>query len=198
MNITAIEDLARPEVVKAMDSDGNGKGEVWIGADGWASANVNQVKLRDYGLYDAGIEPIRAAEAVKNARVLDSIKKGEGYAFYCYKPHAIWGMADVVMLTEPKHDPAKYKMVQPKEDADWYKKSYVASKDALKKIQIGWGTSLESKSPAIVEFFKNFQLTGDDVSAMAYAISVEKKQPADVARTWMKNNKSKVDGWLGL
>ena len=31
-------------------------------------------------------------EAVKNARVLDSIKKGEGYAFYCYKPHAIWGI----------------------------------------------------------------------------------------------------------
>ena len=50
-----------------MDSDGNGKGEFWIGADGWASANVNQVKLRDYGLYDAGIEPIRAAEAVITA-----------------------------------------------------------------------------------------------------------------------------------
>ena len=186
MNITAIEDLGRPEVVKAMDSDGNGKGEFWIGADGWASANVNQVKLRDYGLYDAGIEAIRAAEAVKNARVLDSIKKGEGYAFYCYKPHAIWGMADVVMLEEPKAD------------ADWYNKSYVASKDALKQIQIGWATSLESQSPAIVEFFKNFQLTADDVSAMAYAISVEKKAPADVARAWMNANKSTVDGWLGL
>ena len=81
---------------------------------------------------------------------------------------------------------------------DRYKKSYVASKDALKKIQIGWGTSLESKSPAIVEFFKNFQLSADDVSLMAYQISVEKKDPAAVARTWMKNNKSKVDGWLGL
>ena len=114
MKITAIEDLGRPEVVKAMDSDGNGKGEFWIGADGWASANVNQVKLRDYKLYDAGIEPIRAAEAVKNARVLDSIKKGEGYAFYCYKPHAIWGMADVVMLEEPTYDPSKYKMIHQK------------------------------------------------------------------------------------
>ena len=40
------------------------------------------------------LNPSEAAEAVKNARVLDSIKKGEGYAFYCYKPHAIWGMAD--------------------------------------------------------------------------------------------------------
>ena len=74
MNITAIEDLG-DQVVKAMDSDGNGKGEFWIGADGWASANVNQVKLRDYKLYDAGIEPIRAAEAVKNAKFLTRSKK---------------------------------------------------------------------------------------------------------------------------
>jgi len=198
MNITSIFDLGRPEVVAAMDSDGNGKGEFWIGADGWASANVNQVKLRDYKLYDSGIEPIRAAEAVKNARVLDSIKKGEGYAFYCYKPHAIWGMADIVMLSEPTYDPAKYKMIQPKADPDWYTKSYVASKDALKQIQIGWGTSLESKSPAIVEFFNNFQLTADDVSWLAYEVSVNKRDPGEVARDWMGKNAKTVDGWLGL
>ena len=198
MNITAIEDLGRPEVVKAMDSDGNGMGEFWIGADGWASANVNQVKLREYRLYDAGIEPIRAAEAVKNARVLDSIKKKEGYAFYCYKPHAIWGMADVVMLEEPPFDPEKYKMIQPKEDPDWYNKSYVATKDALKNIQIAWAVSLESKSPAIVGFFEKFQLTADDVSWMAFEISVQKRDPAEVAREWMNNNKATVDGWLGL
>ena len=58
--------------------------------------------------------------------------------------------------------------------------------------------TLEAKSPAIVEFFNNFQLTADDVSAMAYAVSVEKKNPADVARAWMEANKSTVDGWLGL
>ena len=68
MDITSIFDLGRPEVVAAMDSDGNGKGEFWIGADGWASANVNEVKVRDYKLLDAGIEPVRAAEAVKNAK----------------------------------------------------------------------------------------------------------------------------------
>ena len=128
--------MERPEVVKAMDSDGNGKGEFWIGADGWASANVNQVKLRDYGLHDAGIEPIRAAEAVKNARVLDSIKKGEGYAFYCYKPHAIWGMADVVMLEEPKFDPAKYKMVNPKRMLTGTKNLMLLRKMHLKKFKL--------------------------------------------------------------
>ncbi len=36
-----------------------------------------KLNLRDYGLYDAGIEPIRAAEAVKNARVLTQLKKAK-------------------------------------------------------------------------------------------------------------------------
>jgi len=107
-------------------------------------------------------------------------------------------MADVVMLTEPTHDPEKYIMIQPKTDADWYTKSYVASKDALKNIQIGWGTSLEAKSPAIVEFFNNFQITADDVSWMAFEVSVNKRASADVVREWIANNEGTVDGWLGL
>ncbi|MEP0644848.1 glycine betaine ABC transporter substrate-binding protein, partial [Parasphingorhabdus sp.] len=40
-NITDIADLGRPDVASLMDSDGDGKGEMWIGAPGWASANVN-------------------------------------------------------------------------------------------------------------------------------------------------------------
>jgi hypothetical protein len=107
-------------------------------------------------------------------------------------------MSDVVMLEEPPYDPAKYKMIQPKADADWYKKSYVASKDALKQIQIGWGTSLESNSRAIVEFFKNFKITADDVSWMAFQVSVKNRAPGEVARELMSKNKSTVDGWLGL
>ena len=48
--ITDIADLGRPDVAAKMDSDGNGKGEMWIGAPGWASANVNEVNVRDYKL----------------------------------------------------------------------------------------------------------------------------------------------------
>ena len=197
MNITDIADLGRPEVAAAMDSDGNGKGEMWIGAPGWASANVNEVKTRDYGLLDF-IEPIRAEESVKTARIKDSIAKGEGYAFYCYKPHAVWFMFDVEMLSEPTYDPAKYVMVQPSDDADWYEKSSVATKDALKQVQIAWSNSLEERSPAIAEFFANFQLSADDVSNLAFEISANGKDPADVAKAWVDANSDKVDSWLGL
>ncbi|MGP6087026.1 ABC transporter substrate-binding protein [Antarctobacter jejuensis] len=196
-NITDIADLGRPDVAALMDSDGNGKGELWIGAPGWASANVNEVKVRDYGLLDF-IEPIRAEESVKTARIKDSIAKGEGYAFYCYKPHAVWFMFDVEMLTEPSYDPEKYVMVQPSDDADWYDKSMVASKDALKQVQIAWSNSLADRSPAIAEFFANFALTADDVSQLAYEISANGRDPAEVAAEWVENNSDRVDTMLGL
>ena len=196
-NITDITDLGRPDVAALMDSDGNGKGEIWIGAPGWASANVNEVKVRDYGLSDF-LEPIRAEEAVKTARIKDSIAKGEGYAFYCYTPHAVWYMFDVVMLTEPTYDPEKYKMVQPSDDADWFAKSYVASKDALKQVQISWSLSLEDRSPAIAEFFSRFSLEANDVSSFAYEISGKGREPADVAKEWIEANPDRVDAWLGL
>ncbi|MEM6971233.1 MAG: glycine betaine ABC transporter substrate-binding protein [Pseudomonadota bacterium] len=196
-NITDIADLGRPDVAAAMDSDGNGKGEMWIGAPGWASANVNEVKVRDYGLLDF-VEPVRAEESVKTARIKDSIAKDEGYAFYCYKPHAVWFMFDVVMLSEPTHDPAKYVMFQPSDRPDWYEASNVASKDALKDVQIAWSKSLADRSPAIAEFFANFVVTADDVSSFAFEIAGQGRDPEEVALEWVENNPDKVDAWLGL
>ena len=196
-NITDIADLGRPDVAALMDSDGNGKGEMWIGAPGWASANVNEVMVRDYGLL-VFIEPFRAEESVNTARIKDSIAKGEGYAFYCYKPHAVWVMFDVVMLSEPTYDSAKYTMVQPSDDADWYEKSSVSTKDALKQVQIAYSKTLPDRSPAIAEFFERFSVTADDVSNFAFEISGNGRDPAEFAREWVEANPDRVDAWLGL
>lgn len=196
-NITDIADLGRPDVALKMDSDGNGLGELWIGAPGWASANVNEVKVRDYDLMSF-IEPIRADESVKTARIKDAIAKDEGYAFYCYKPHAVWFMFDVTMLTEPTFDPAKYKMVQPSDSPDWFTESTVATKDALKNVQIAWSKSLNERSPAIAEFFGRFSLDADDVSSFAYEISGKGRDAGEVASEWIAANPDRVDAWLGL
>ena len=89
-------------------------------------------------------------------------------------------------------------MVQPNVSPDWKKKSFVASKDALKQIQIGWSLSLEKQSPAIAGFFKRFQLTADEVGKLAYEISTKKRDPNEVAKEYIKNNSKKVNSWLGL
>ena len=194
--VTSIFDLARPEIAKLMDSDGNGAGEIWIGAPGWASANVNEVKVRDYGLMPF-MEPIRADQAVMTARVGDAIKKGEGYAFYCYSPHAIWFQHDIVRLEEPAFDAEKYTALQPSDDPDWFEKSSVMTEDALKQVQIAYSNSLADRSPAIAELLANIALDGETVSSFAFEIEGG-KDPADVAKAWVEANGDRVDSWLGL
>ncbi|MEM6667405.1 MAG: glycine betaine ABC transporter substrate-binding protein, partial [Pseudomonadota bacterium] len=185
-NVTSIFDLARPEIASLMDSDGNGKGEIWVGAPGWASANVNQVKVRDYGL-EPFMEPVRADQAVMTATVGDSIRKGIGYAFYCYSPHAIWYQYDIVRLEEPPFDPEKYIALQPDQDPDWFEKSKVMTEDALKEVQIAYSKTLADRAPAVADLVANIQLTGEDVSNFAFQIEGG-KDAADVAKEWVAAN----------
>lgn len=195
--VTSIFDLARPEIAKLMDSDGNGKGEIWVGAPGWASANVNQVKVRDYGLLPF-MDPVRAEQSVMQATVGDSIAKGRGYAFYCYSPHAIWFLHDIVRLEEPPYDPAKYIMYQPSDDPNWYENSKVMSEDALKKVQVAYSKALRGRAPVIYEFLQNMKLNADDVSFFAYQIAGQKRDPDEVVNEWIADNSGRVDSWLGL
>lgn len=195
-NVTSIFDLARPEIAALMDSDGNGLGEIWIGAPGWASANVNEVKVRDYGLMPF-MEPIRADQAVMTATVGESIRREIGYAFYCYSPHAIWFQYDIVRLTEPPFDPEQYVAIQPSDDPDWFENSTVMTEDALKNVQIAYSATLSERSPAIADLLANIQLDGETVSDFAFQIEGG-MDPAEVARNWVAANSERVDSWLGL
>ncbi len=195
--ITSIYDLARPDIAEMLDSDGDGKGEIWIGAPGWNSANVNEIKVRDYGLLPF-MEPFRAEQTVNTNRVGDRIAKGEGVAFYCYAPEAIWFMHDIVQLEEPPHDPAKYKVVQASEDSEWLAKSKVETADAPREVQIAYSKSLEQRAPNIVRLLKSIALDTDTVSQWAFEMIVNKREPEEVVREWIDANPKRVDSWLGL
>ena len=195
--ITSIYDLARPEIARMLDSDGDGKGEIWIGAPGWNSSNVNEVKVRDYGLMPF-MQPFRAEQTVNANRVGDLISKGKGVAFYCYAPEAIWFMHDIVQLDEPPHDPAKYKMVQAAEDPDWFEKARVASADAPRRVQIAFSKTLEKRAPTTAQLLRRISLDTDTVSQWSYEIVVNKRAPEQVVRAWIQANPKRVDGWLGL
>ena len=101
-------------------------------------------------------------------------------------------------INSPENISSNILTVQPSDSANWYDDSYVASKDALKQVQIAYSGSLADRSPAIAEFFANFSLEADDVSSFAYEISGKGRDPAEVAKEWIEANPERVDAWLGL
>ncbi|MCY4148655.1 MAG: glycine/betaine ABC transporter substrate-binding protein [Gammaproteobacteria bacterium] len=195
--IKSVFDLATPEVAALTDRDGDGMGEIWVGAQGWASTKANSVKVRDYGITNF-FEPIIAEEEVASASIKDAINKDEGYVFYCYAPHFNWFIFDMVMLEEPEFDDSKYKMVQPAEDPDWFEKSRITTGDKPKTIHVGYSKSLEQRVPTIASFLSNIALDTETVNGWTHEIVVLKRDSEDVARAWVDENSDRVDSWLGL
>ena len=197
LGVSAVSELADPQVAAKLDSDGDGEGEIWIGAPGWFSTNVEKVKMRDYGLAEL-YEPEVIDETLAYARIEEKENKGEPYVFYCYTPHHIFAQYDLVMLEEPPHDEANWKMVQPDEDPQWMEKSSVASAWKPADIQLAWSTSLEERAPEVITLLENFKPTDDIVADWTYQMVVEGKDESQVAQEWIAENRETVDRWLGL
>ena len=195
--ISSIYDLATPEAQKLFDLNNDGKGEIWVGAPGWGSTKINQVKVRDYGIEDF-LEPTTEDEAVFYAKIAAAIKKRQGVVFYCYNPHYVHKLYDVTMVEEPANDPETYRMVQPDEDPQWFEKSHISSGDAKKTVRVAYSRSLEQRNPEVANLLKNIDLDNSAISAMTHAVVIEKQEPADVAKAWVAANGATVDKWLGL
>lgn len=196
-NIKSVFDLATPEAAKIMDRDGDGMGDMWVGAPGWASTKINTVKFRDYGISNF-FKAVEAEEEIATAAISDAINKGEGYAFYCYAPHYNWFVFDMVRLEEPAFDESKYDMKQPAEDPKWYENSKIETADKAKEIHVGYSKSLETRTPSVAQFLSKINLDTETVNNWTHEVIVKKRDSQEVAREWVAANSDRVDGWLGL
>lgn len=196
-NIKTVFDLATPEVAKLMDRDGDGMGDIWVGAPGWASTKINSVKVRDYGISNF-FTSIEAEEEVATASISDAMNKGEGYAFYCYAPHYNWFVFDMVRLEEPEYDAAQYDMKQPAEDPKWFENSSVSTGDEPKTIRVGYSVSLNERTPSVADFLSRIDIDTETVNNFTHEIVVKNRSSEEVAREWVEANSGLVDGWLGL
>lgn len=196
-NMKSVFDLGTPDAQKLYDSNGDGKGEVWVGASGWASTNVHKVKVRDYGI-ETFLEPTTEDETVFYARLKDAIADKKGVVFYCYKPHYVHALYDVTMIEEPEYDEAQYKIVQPDEDADWYNKSKITSGDRVKTVRVAHSKSLEERNAAAASFLANIDMDSQALSELTYKVVVQGNEIEGVVSEWIDANGKTVDGWLGL
>lgn len=196
-NMKSIFDLATPMAQDLYDTNGDGKGEIWVGASGWASTNVHKVKVRDYGI-ETFLEPTTEDETVFYSRLKDAIDQEQGVVFYCYSPHYVHALYDVTMIEEPEHDPSTYKIVQPDQDADWYQKSSITTGDQVKTVTVAYSKSLEERNAAAASFLSQINMNADELSQLTYQVVIQGQDIDAAVSAWLDANSATVDGWLGL
>ena len=194
--IKDVADLANPDSAKLFDTNGDGKGEIWIGASGWQSTNIEKVRARDYGFAD--FFDLQVTDEAVAAASLDRAAKAEKpWVGYCYSPHQNFARYKLAFLTEPKNDPAKFVVVQPADDPQWFEKSKVSSAYADTTVHVAYAASLAQRQPDLTAALERISLNPDDISKWAYAIIVDKKPADDVAKEWIKAHPQDVAKWFG-
>lgn len=193
--IKALSDLTDPDMAKKFDTDGDGKGEIWIGAAGWASTNVEKIRAKSYG-YAETMNLKEMDETLALAEVDNAVAQDKPIVFFCYTPHHMFALHKLVVLEEPAYDAAKWNVIQPTDDPAWLEKSEAGVAWDLAYLHIHYAAALEKANPAAASLLSKVKLDTDTVSAMTFALVVEKQDPAEFAKKWVAENSALVDTWL--
>ena len=193
--ISELSDLTNPDMAKNFDTDGDGKGEIWIGAAGWASTNVEKIRAKSYG-YSETMQLKEMDETLALAEVDNAVAQKKNIVFFCYTPHHMFALHELVILKEPKYEDAKWNVIQPTDDPEWLEKSDAGVAWNTAYLHIHYAAQLESDQPDAAALLSKVKLDTDTVSAMTYALVVEKQDPEAFAKKWVSENGSLVDSWL--
>jgi len=194
--IKNVSDLSDPNMAVKFDTNSDGFGEIWIGAQNWSSTNIERIRAKSYA-YDKTMSLLVMEEDVAMAAVDVAVALGKPYVFYCYSPHHVFELHDIQILEEPTHDSGAWKVVTAAKDPNWLENSEAGSAWASSSFRIGYSTFISKKMPNVAIFLDRVNFNPAHSMWMSYQVQVEGVSPADAARTWIENNKNIVMRWLG-
>ncbi|MEJ5018793.1 glycine betaine ABC transporter substrate-binding protein [Ochrobactrum vermis] len=195
VGIRDINDLNDPEKTAKLDTNGDGKGEMWVGASSWSMTPIEKIRANSYG-YSKNLDLLETSEEVGMAAVDAAEAIGQPMVFACYAPHYVFELHDIQRLTEPEHDASQWRIIFPTEDPAWFTKSIARTAWSKGQVQIGYAASLEKRYPDVVKVLNKIDFTPEEASQMAYALEVEKRKPYDYAVNWVASHKDRIKGWV--
>ncbi|MCT7378441.1 amino acid-binding protein [Chelativorans sp. EGI FJ00035] len=194
LGIKDVADLSDPEKATALDTDGDGQGELWIGAPTWSSTAIERVRANSYG-YAKTLTLVEVEEDVGMAAVDAAVATGRPMVFACYAPHHVFKLHDIVRLEEPAHDHSKWKIASA-EDPLWISKSSATVAWPISHFHIAYSTKFGEEHPDVAAFLEKVNFRPAEVNAMTYALQVERQDPYDYAKNWVADNSGRVDEWV--
>ncbi len=193
--IKKLSDLTDPDMAAKFDTDGDGLGEVWIGVPGWASTPIEKIRAKSYG-YSETMSLKEMDETLALAEVDTAVAQDKNIVFFCYTPHHMFALHELVILEEPAFDASKWNVIQPTEDPEWLEKSDAAVAWDQAQLHIHYASKLDTSMPEVASVLSKIKFDTDDLSKMTFAVVVEKQDAATFAKSWVSENASAIETWL--
>ena len=193
--IRSVADLADPLMATRFDSNNDGKGEIWIGAPTWSSTEIEHIRARSYG-YFLTMTLLELPEEVAMAGVDVAASLGRPVVFYCYSPHHVFDLHELVVLDEPPYDAKQWTIIKRADDAGWLQKSSAGTAWDQSHFNIAYAAKVADEAPELARFLSNIAFQPADITAMSYAIQVEHKPVEQVASEWMASNEDRIREWM--
>ena len=192
--IRSVTDLTDPAKAAIFDTSGDGKGEMWIGASGWSSTRIERIRAKSYGFSET-MELLEADETMAAAAIDAAVAVDKPLVFYCYEPHHVFELHDVVYLEETPYDPRDWKIVDPAADENWLAKSKADVAWPVSFFHIHYAAKLADERPDIAAFLEAVRLDVDMVTEMTYSLVVERRDPGAFAAQWVSENSDRIKSW---
>jgi glycine betaine/proline transport system substrate-binding protein len=195
--ILDVSDLADERKAKLLDRDGRGRGELFIGAPGWASTVVERVRAAQYG-YDQLLELTEIDEGLADSQLTIAERRHLPWAGFCYAPHHRFVIhPDLRLLHEPAHDETRWSVGGLAEgSAQAGATAHVAMSWPPQRVQPVFTQTLRSKYPQVAALLLHMDLTREDLSQFSYEIVIKQRDPAEFARAWVDSHRQRVARWL--
>lgn len=121
--------------------------------------------------YDLDLEMLNSTEPAMLTAAEDKMEKKEPVVFFGWRPHSMFEMYDVKLLTN-----------EAEPDLNTPSTVYtVANKN------------LEKNDPEIYNFLKNWDMTLEEVEEMIIRVENDGENPADLAEEWVEENPDRVE-----
>ena len=180
--VTQVKDLKKQAVVSALDSDGDGKGNLIGCPPDWVCAGRHAEILSDYNLTDLYEIDVPQSEDELLTVVADRFQQGQAALFYMLQPVGFSGGFQVT------------------DRALWLRGTEQYLPLSFNRLVVR-GDFL-AFHPAAGKILNRIQIPGADISRsmeQIKAAGAEGAQPGflmGLAREWIANNRAEVDSWI--
>lgn len=186
----SMSDLATSKTANKYDLSGNGKGDIWVGANSWESTKIEQRRLSSYGLDTYYNYHIFDSETFKMLFERNKQNKLPSL-FFCYQPDGIFNNDNVHFVNALEHNEKQWKQIinyknkLPKTGTSW----------PQTKITMAYRSSLLNEHHELKTLLDNFSISNEDLITMLASIE-EGNSAQDEAKKWIEKNNQKILEWL--